>query len=160
MITTGLWPMFRRNIWKCKRFLILLPLLLATQNAIAEGYYVAVGYDFIPDSADISLGFQAKYVAIEANILNMGKEEPTTKPGRENSLNVLAFILPWPVFIKAGIVDGESNKHGYTLGGGADYVLNGNWAIRGQVTQYRVSEDFDSENESENILSVALKYQF
>ncbi len=30
---------------------------------------------------------QKKYMAIEANIFNMGKEEPTTKPGLENSLN-------------------------------------------------------------------------
>ena len=143
-----------------KKTLIALSFLLTAQTGLAEGFYVAAGYDFRPGSSDVSLGYQKKYLAFEANVFNMGKEEPTTKPGLENSLNVLAFVPSLPVFIKAGFVTGASNKNGYNFGTGADFSLNSYWAIRCQVTHFKVAEDLGGASESENIVSVGLKYQF
>ena len=145
---------------KLKNTLIAITLLLAARTGFAEGFYVAAGYDFRPGSSDVSLGYQKKYMAVEVNVFNMGKEEPTTKPGVENSLNVLAFVPSLPIFFKAGLVTGSSNKHGYNFGAGADFALNASLAIRCQVTHFKVTEDLVGASESENIASVGLKYQF
>lgn len=145
---------------KSKNTLVAISLLLAAQTGLAEGFYFGVGYDFRPGSSDVFLGYQKKYMAIEANIFNMGKEEPTTRPGVENSLNVLAFVPSLPLFIKAGFVTGSSGKNGYDFGAGADFALNDHWAIRCQITHFKVTEDLGEASETENIFSTGLKYQF
>lgn len=142
-----------------KRLTILLLLLLATQSGYSEGLYLGGGYDFVPGSADFALGYQANNLAVEMSVLIRGKEEPVTKPGPQISLNVLSFIPSQPIFVKAGVVTGMG-KNGYDLGAGFDYAINDRWGIRNQVTHYRVTEDAGQAAESENLISVGLKYQF
>lgn len=134
-------------------------LLLTTQTGFSEGLYLDGGYDFIPGSADFAFGYQANNLAFEVSALIRGKEEPITKPGPQISLNVLSFIPSEPIFVKAGVVTG-AGKSGYNLGTGFDYAINDRWGIRNQITHYRVTEDAGQAAESENLVSVELKYQF
>jgi len=142
-----------------KNTIVFILPLLKIDAASADGYYVGGAYDFIPGSAEVSLGYQANNFGVEAAALNRGKEEPLTKPGPQISLNMLAFIGSSLAFVKAGVVTG-TGKTGYNIGGGFDFTLSDHWAIRSQVIHYRVTEDFRQGAESENLISVGLKYQF
>jgi len=142
-----------------KRLIVFILLLLTINAAWADGYYVGGAYDFIPGSGEVSLGYQAHIVGVEAAVLSRGKEEPLTKPGPQISLDMLATILSSPIFVKAGIVTG-TGKRGYNVGGGVDFALSYRWAIRTQIVHYRVTEDIGQGAESENLISLGVKYQF
>jgi hypothetical protein len=147
------------NNREMKKTLLALPLLFAMHTGFAEGFYFALGYDFIPGSSDVSIGYRANHIGIEAMVLNRGKEEPTTKPGPQLSLDMVAFAGSLPVFIKGGIVTG-GGKNGYDVGAGADFPLSNHWAIRTQVIHFKVTEDSGQDAEAENMISVGFRYQF
>ena len=143
-----------------KKIVIAALISLASQIGYAEGIYVAGGYDFIDGASDWALGYKTDILAVEVRMLEMGKEEPTTKPGPENSLNVLVYIPTTPVFVKLALVHGEHGKDGYNYGAGVDYPITDNWLIRGQITYCRVTEDINEGAETEHQVSVGIKYQF
>ncbi|NNM60682.1 MAG: hypothetical protein HKM03_00760 [Steroidobacteraceae bacterium] len=141
--------------------LVLLSILpsLRSQDAAANGLNVGAGYDFVPGAGYVAAGYRRGLWDFEASLLRMGKEEPTTRPGPEMSLNVLGYLPAYPVFLKAGVVTGWQ-KSGYDFGAGVDVPLGDRWSGRLQVTHDTAREDLGAKTESETLLSVGLKYDF
>jgi hypothetical protein len=136
-----------------------LAMLFLLKASDADGLTAGVGYGFIPGAAYLALGYRHQDWAIEASVINKGREEPTTHPGPEITLDALAFAGSWPVFVKGGIVTG-SHKHGYNVGAGVDWALNKQWAIRLEDVHFRVTEDVGPDAESENMISVGVQRAF
>lgn len=139
--------------------LLCLPMCVMAGASHAGGLTAGLGYGFIPGAAYLSLGYRENAWALEAAVINKGREEPTTHPGPEITLDALAFAGSWPIFLKAGVVTG-SYKHGYDVGVGVDWALNKPWAIQLEDTHFRVTEDFGPGAESENMISIGLQRAF
>jgi len=134
--------------------------MAGAQAAGATGFNAGLGYNFLPRAAYSAVGYDFGPWGFEASVISLGREEPTTKPGPEYSLDLIGY-LPWaPMFIKAGPQAGGGHKSGYNFGGGFDIPLAAAWSVRVQETHFSVREDQDREAESENLFSVGIRYQF
>ena len=131
----------------------------ASPQAHASAWIVGSGYNFIRQSAYVSLDYRKGQLAGEAFLMSMGGEEPTTNPGPELSLDALGY-LPWlPVFGKIGVVAGWK-KYGENIGCGVDLPITHYWLLRLQDTFFHATEDQHRNPETENILSVGAHYRF
>lgn len=128
-------------------------------SAHASPLYAAVGYNFIPGSNYVALGFRSGMWGAEALVMSLGKEEPTTRSGPEGSLDVLAYVPHLPVFVRAGIVTGWA-KQGLDIGAGVDLPLTRKIALRIQSIEFNATEDAGHSRESEHQFSVGILYHF
>jgi len=134
--------------------------MVGAQAAGSAGFNAGLGYDFLPRGAYGSFGYDLGSIGFEASLISLGREEPTTKSGPEFTLDVIGY-LPWvPVFFRAGPLTGGGHKSGYNFAGGVDVPVAPSWTVRFQETHFSVKEDQDREAESENLVSVGLKYRF
>lgn len=142
-----------------RKILVTIPLLLAAQTGFAEGFTMGTGYNFIPGSYYLSMGYQKDRIAFESKVISMGEEEPDTKPGPEITLDVLAYAPSLPMYVRAGYVFG-GGKNGYNIGVGFDYKLSERWTVRVEDTYFKVQEDYGDPAEGEQLFSIGLKYKF
>ena len=140
-------------------FIGALLALVLSNAAVANTANVGAGYNFIPGSAYVSLGFRHANFGVDAFLISMGKEEPTVRPGPEFSLDALGYLPKYPVFAKLGIVAGWG-KYGFNAGLGVDIPIIRSWFARLQDTYYRATEDETGGAESENLISLGLHYRF
>jgi hypothetical protein len=125
----------------------------------AAPFNVGAGYNFIPDSAYVSLGYRHANFGLDALLLSTGKEERAVRSGPEFSLNALGYLPRFPVFVKLGVVAGWG-KYGVDGGFGVDVPLPYHCFLRLQDTYYHATEDRTGGMESENILSAGLHVGF
>lgn len=132
--------------------------------AQARNVDIGAGYNFIPGSAYVSLGYRNAVpglttFGIDAFLITTGKEERAVRPGPEFSLDGLVYLPGYPVFAKFGAVAGWG-KYGLDGGFGVDLPLASAWFVRLQDTYFTATEDRTGGMESENLISAGLHYRF
>ncbi len=128
-------------------------------SAPTATFAVGIGDNFIPGSSYVSLAWRRDGWAVEGMLMRLGREEPTTKPGPEMSVDVLRQLPWWGLFVRGGVVAGWGKK-GYDLGLGVDVPLATHWALRLQDRHVHATEDQIGGAESENIVSLGVDYRW
>ncbi len=150
----------------CRWLSVACILLAASLGSVAQArnLNVGAGYNFIPGSAYVSLGYRHTVpglttFGLDAFLITTGKEERAVRPGPEFSLDGLVYLPGYPLFAKFGAVAGWG-KYGLDGGFGVDLPLGSAWFVRLQDTYFTATEDRTGGMESENLISAGLHYRF
>lgn len=138
----------------------VLALAIAAQPARAGDLSLGAGYNFVPGSGYVSFDDRFGNFAAEAWLMTTGQEEPTTRPGPELDLNLLAYLPSCPVFAKVGVISGLWGKRGADAGFGIDWPLTRRWSVRLQDTFNWATEDQHPGYELEHQVALGIEFHF
>lgn len=133
---------------------------IAMQPARAGDMSIGAGYNFIPGSDYVSFDDRWGNFAAEALLMTTGQEEPTTRPGPELDLNLLAYLPSYPVFAKVGVISGLWGKRGADAGFGIDWPFTRSWSVRLQDTFNWATEDQRPGYELEHQIALGVEFHF